>query len=64
MMGMRLVEGLDLDRFRAISGRTLSSERISNLREIGMVELSDERIQATDTGRAVLNAVLRDLLVE
>ncbi|UWR88430.1 radical SAM family heme chaperone HemW [Phaeobacter inhibens] len=64
MMGMRLVEGLDLDRFRAISGRTLSSERISNLREIGMVELSDNRIQATDAGRAVLNAVLRDLLVE
>ncbi|WP_374015444.1 radical SAM family heme chaperone HemW [Phaeobacter sp. A36a-5a] len=64
MMGMRLVEGLDSDRFQEISGRSLPAERISDLADIGMIEISGNRLRATDSGRAVLNAVLRELLVE
>ncbi|MFV1599493.1 MULTISPECIES: radical SAM family heme chaperone HemW [unclassified Phaeobacter] len=64
MMGMRLVEGLDSDRFQEISGRSLPADRISDLADIGMIEISGNRLRATDSGRAVLNAVLRELLVE
>ncbi len=33
LMGLRLVEGIDLERYNALSGRTLDPERISFLRE-------------------------------
>ncbi|APG48795.1 radical SAM family heme chaperone HemW [Phaeobacter porticola] len=63
MMGMRLTEGLNMDRYREISGHNLSPDRINNLSEMGMITVSKNRIRATDAGRAVLNAVLRELLV-
>ncbi|MFS4581628.1 radical SAM family heme chaperone HemW [Phaeobacter sp. C3_T13_0] len=64
MMGMRLAEGLDMDRFTAISGHALPSDRIAELTDMGMVVTSNNRLQATDAGRAVLNAVLRELMLE
>jgi oxygen-independent coproporphyrinogen-3 oxidase len=64
MMGMRLVEGLDMGRYRNISGKDLPADRITHLVDIGMVETHGDRLIATDDGRAVLNAILRELLVE
>ena len=64
MMGMRLREGFDVDRYRQISGHPLPRNRIDNLVELGMVTMSNGRLSATEQGRSVLNAVLRELLVD
>ncbi|WP_245514006.1 radical SAM family heme chaperone HemW [Antarcticimicrobium luteum] len=64
MMGMRLREGLDIERYAHLSGWPLPQPRIDRLLELGMIRISDRRVMATDAGRPVLNAILRDLLVD
>ncbi|WP_420004618.1 radical SAM family heme chaperone HemW [Arenibacterium sp. LLYu02] len=64
MMGMRLYEGLDLDRHAQLAGVPLDQDRLSHLQSLGMVTLDGARLRATSDGRAVLNAVLRDLLMD
>ncbi len=64
MMGLRLKDGLDLQRFSQMAGRDLPKDRIDHLVELGMVIISDGKLIATNQGRAVLNAVLRELLVD
>lgn len=61
LMGLRLAEGIDPLRHAAISGRALNREAILRLEELGLLTIGD-RIAATAKGRAVLNAVLRELL--
>ena len=62
MMGLRLAEGIDGARYEAIAGRPLPEDKLRHLDEIGVVARSDGRIAATRTGRAVLNAILRELM--
>ena len=62
MMGMRITEGLDIDRYTALSGRTLPQEILDHLSRIGMIGINGGRLIATKDGRAVLNAVIRELL--
>ncbi|MBY6135595.1 radical SAM family heme chaperone HemW [Nocardioides marinus] len=64
MMGMRLAEGLDMARYAQLSGQELPQDRLQDLVELGMVTISDNRLCATLQGRALLNAVLRELLVD
>lgn len=64
MMGMRLYEGLDLDRHTQLAGAPINQKRLSHLLSLGMVTLDGSRLRATSEGRAVLNAVLRDLLMD
>ncbi len=64
MMGLRLSEGVDVARYKNISGHELPQDRMDHLAEIGMVTMSAGRLSATNQGRAVLNAVLRELLVD
>lgn len=64
MMGMRLSEGLDMVRFSQLSGRHLPESKLNDLVDLGMVTISEKRLSATAQGRAVLNAVLRDLLMD
>lgn len=64
MMGMRLTEGLDMVRYTQISGRALPQSKLADLADLGMVTISDQRLRATNQGRAVLNAVLRELLMD
>jgi len=63
MMSMRLDEGTDLDRLARL-GCVPRSERLAGLGDLGMVDLTEQRLRATAQGRRVLNAVLRDLLAE
>lgn len=63
MMGLRLREGVDLDRHAALSGTRIPAERITRLVDLGMVEQDGRHLRVTEDGRAVLNAVLRELLV-
>ncbi|EBA17004.1 coproporphyrinogen III oxidase [Roseobacter sp. SK209-2-6] len=64
MMSMRLSEGMDIPRYQQLSGSELPAERVQDLVNLGMVTISDQRIRATAQGRSVLNAVLRELLVD
>lgn len=62
LMGLRLAEGIDLERYSALSGRTLDPERISFLREEGAVETTaDGRLRVTQRGFPLLDAVVADL---
>ncbi|TBW35783.1 coproporphyrinogen III oxidase [Siculibacillus lacustris] len=66
LMGLRLDEGIDLDRWEVISGRVLDPARLADLVHHGMVEVViDEngrrRVRATPGGFVVLDAVVADL---
>jgi putative oxygen-independent coproporphyrinogen III oxidase len=62
LMGLRLKEGVDPDRFEALSGHKLPASRIADLVEHGMVELTrDGRVRVTPEGFPVLDAVVADL---
>lgn len=63
MMSLRLAEGCNLERFSALSGSELDSQRISQLVDDGLLVQSNSHIQATNSGRIILNSVLRTLLV-
>jgi oxygen-independent coproporphyrinogen-3 oxidase len=63
MMGLRLAEGLDMDRFAQLSGASLPQDRVNMLHEQGLVTCDGPRLTATAAGRAVLNGVLRELLI-
>ena len=62
MMGLRLAEGIAVDRYAALAGVPFAAEAIAELVALGLVEPSDGRITVTDAGRPVLDAVLRKLL--
>ncbi|WP_380055944.1 radical SAM family heme chaperone HemW [Falsihalocynthiibacter sp. SS001] len=64
MMGLRLGEGISISRFNGLSPTSLREEKIADLARMGMVKCSDDRLQATRQGRFILNAVLRELLVD
>jgi oxygen-independent coproporphyrinogen-3 oxidase len=62
MMGLRLVEGIDLARYEQYSGRGLSSTRLSTLQEEGLVApVGNSRLRVTPAGMIVLDAVVADL---
>lgn len=62
MMGLRLAEGIDLLRYESLSGRPINANSISDLEEHGLVRQEAGRLCSTRAGRAVLNAVIRELL--
>ena len=62
LMGLRLAEGIDLERYSALSGRTLDARRVAILREEGAVETTaDGRLRVTQSGFPLLDAVVADL---
>ncbi len=62
LMGLRLAEGIDLARYETLSGRGLSSSRLSILQEEGLVApLGNSRLRATPAGMIVLDALVADL---
>jgi oxygen-independent coproporphyrinogen-3 oxidase len=61
LMGLRLAEGIDPTRFRALSGHDLEPGRIAALEAEGMVCRKGSRLAATQRGMAVLDAVVADL---
>ena len=62
LMGLRLAEGIDPQRYAAFSGHPLDEARIATLRAEGMVERTDDgRLRVTREGFPVLDAVVADL---
>lgn len=62
LMGLRLVEGIDLTRYETLSGRSFAHEHIAALQREGLVEpVGNARLRATPQGMVVLDALVADL---
>jgi oxygen-independent coproporphyrinogen-3 oxidase len=62
VMGLRLREGVDPERFRALTGRRLDEARVRSLEEHGLVARARAgRLAVTREGFPVLDAVVADL---
>jgi oxygen-independent coproporphyrinogen-3 oxidase len=62
LMGLRLIEGIDLGRYERLSGRAIDPGRIDALISHGMIErMGSARVRATPAGFLVLDAVVADL---
>jgi oxygen-independent coproporphyrinogen-3 oxidase len=62
LMGLRLREGVDPQRYFLLAGKRLSQSRISELIGDGLVEFTrDERLRVSSEGFPVLDAVVADL---
>jgi oxygen-independent coproporphyrinogen-3 oxidase len=61
LMGLRLAEGIDPQRYTALSGHTLDEGRIAMLGGEGLIETVDGRLRVTRAGFPVLDAVVADL---
>jgi putative oxygen-independent coproporphyrinogen III oxidase len=62
LMGLRLREGIDPARYRALAGRTLDQGRIDLLREEGAIVVDGNgRLRVTQQGFPLLDAVVADL---
>jgi putative oxygen-independent coproporphyrinogen III oxidase len=62
LMGLRLAEGIDTQRYAAFAGQVLDPSRIAALGAEGMVEATpDGRLRVTRAGFPLLDAVVADL---
>jgi oxygen-independent coproporphyrinogen-3 oxidase len=62
LMGLRLAEGIDPERYAALAGRPLNPARIALLQSEGAVEVTPQRrLRVTLSGFPVLDAVVADL---
>jgi putative oxygen-independent coproporphyrinogen III oxidase len=62
LMGLRLAEGIDPQRYAALAGRPLDIDRITSLAGHGFIETTgDGRLRVTRSGFPVLDAVVADL---
>jgi putative oxygen-independent coproporphyrinogen III oxidase len=63
MMGLRLHEGIDVQRYESLAQRTFDRQRLLTLQEDGMVAfLGNSRLRVTPKGMILLDAVLVELL--
>lgn len=60
MMGLRLTEGVDL-KGCSLDQSTLSA--IQDMKEFGLLSFEQDILRATRTGRPLLNAIIREILV-
>ena len=62
MMSLRLGEGIDLERYQGLAGKSLQEDRILDLEAHGLVQRVGAQLRATTQGRPLLNALLRSLV--
>ncbi len=63
MMGLRVSEGIDIGRYRALSGEDLPASKVNGLVSLGMIETDGKMLKTTRKGRLLLNAVISELCV-
>ncbi len=61
LMGMRIAEGIDMDRYAALAGREVDSSKLAGMKSMGLVKRQGQRLMATADGRKLLNAVIAEL---
>ncbi|WP_299650778.1 radical SAM family heme chaperone HemW [uncultured Tateyamaria sp.] len=62
MMGLRLSEGVDINRYENLAGTPLSASRIGELVDMGLLAHEKTKLTVTNQGFSLLNGVLRELL--
>ena len=62
MMGLRLKEGINYQRFKNLSGSAFSKTKLNFLKDLNLIKEKDGYIATTNSGRKVLNSVLTELL--
>jgi oxygen-independent coproporphyrinogen-3 oxidase len=62
LMGLRVKEGISLERYKNVSGAPLSKDALDHLSDIGMVNVSGDRLIVRNQGVMVLNAVIEALI--
>lgn len=62
LMGMRLREGIDLNRYASLTQKPLNQQVLTHLTEIGMIDVSKDKLIVTDQGFRVLNSVIAEML--
>ena len=63
LMGLRIAEGIDLERYAALAGREIDSSKIAGMKSMGLIKRQGPRLMATADGRKLLNAVIAELAV-
>ncbi len=61
LMGLRLAEGVDLDRHARLGGQRIAPGRIADLASEGLVVLEGSRLRVLPPGFPVLNAIIGTL---
>lgn len=62
LMGLRLKEGISLNRYEALAGSPLDPSTVTDLREMGFVEIKDRNLMILNQGLIISNAVISKLL--
>lgn len=62
MMGLRIPEGIDTDRYLSFSGTPLPHDKINDLSDIGLIQNKASRLVVTPSGRPLLNSIIKELL--
>jgi oxygen-independent coproporphyrinogen-3 oxidase len=62
LFNLRLAEGLDPNRYEAMSGKAFDPQSLRDLQNMEIIQVEEGRIKATNAGRAILNAVIRELM--
>lgn len=63
LMGLRIAEGIDMDRYAALAGREIDSSKLAGMTSMGLIKRHGQRLMATADGRKLLNAVIAELAV-
>ena len=62
LMCLRISEGMDRKRYEALAGKAMSQSKIDSLVEMNLLRETGNKIQATQSGRRVLNALIAELV--
>ncbi|WYK19755.1 radical SAM family heme chaperone HemW [Roseovarius sp. W115] len=62
LMGLRLSEGVSLDRVRSLTPQALPEASLDELRQLDLITTKARTIRTTFKGRMMLNAVVRTLM--
>jgi putative oxygen-independent coproporphyrinogen III oxidase len=61
LMGLRIAEGIDMDRYATLAGREIDSSKLAGMKSMGLIKRHGQRLMATPDGRKLLNAVIAEL---
>ncbi|MEP4052801.1 MAG: radical SAM family heme chaperone HemW [Litorimonas sp.] len=63
LMGLRIEDGVSLNRYTQLSGSKLNASELSHLIQDGLLSRQGDTLKATTDGRLVLNAITERLLL-
>ncbi len=61
LMGLRISEGIDLQRYERLAGEPISKSKLDEMISLGFIAVGNNQMKATPAGRRILNAVIAAL---